>query len=253
MVRAVPSGSRAPPTRRCRSAGRPTTCSAPCSTRSVAGILTTSPRTPTWASVSTARAGAPACSTRAPSKRRNSDFVNWMKQRSRWYKGYLTTWLVHLRHPVQLRREIGTRGFLQFMLFVGGTPILALLNPVFWTLTVLWFVGHPRIVQDLYPTPVYFMGLACFCIGNFAVYYLTVLVGPALRSAVPRVDRAAHTLVLGDDVDRCREGRAPARRRAVVLGEDDPRARRRRRGRARAGWSAVRSGRSPERVSSRSS
>ena len=30
----------------------------------------------------------------------NSDFVNWMKQRSRWYKGYLQTWLVHLRHPV---------------------------------------------------------------------------------------------------------------------------------------------------------
>ena len=32
---------------------------------------------------------------------------------------------MHLRHPVQLWRELGTNGFLQFNLFVGGTPILA--------------------------------------------------------------------------------------------------------------------------------
>ena len=30
----------------------------------------------------------------------NSDFVNWAKQRSRWHKGYLQTWLVHMRDPV---------------------------------------------------------------------------------------------------------------------------------------------------------
>ena len=29
----------------------------------------------------------------------NSDFVNWVKQRSRWYKGYLQTFLIHLRSP----------------------------------------------------------------------------------------------------------------------------------------------------------
>ena len=36
----------------------------------------------------------------------NSDVLNWIRQRSRWYKGYLQTMLVHLRHPRALRREM---------------------------------------------------------------------------------------------------------------------------------------------------
>ena len=105
----------------------------------------------------------------------NSDFVNWVKQRSRWYKGYLATWLVHLRHPVQLWRDLGPSGFVQFNLFVGGTPLLAILNPFFWLLTLAWFGVHAGIVQTLYPTPVYFAGLFCFVLGNVVVYYTTIL------------------------------------------------------------------------------
>ena len=37
----------------------------------------------------------------------NSDPINWIRQRSRWYKGYLQTWLVHMRRPLQLLRTIG--------------------------------------------------------------------------------------------------------------------------------------------------
>jgi LPXTG-site transpeptidase (sortase) family protein len=105
----------------------------------------------------------------------NSDFVNWMKQRSRWYKGYLQTWLVHLRHPVRLWRELGPNGFLQFNLFVGGTPLLALLNPLFWGLTILWFLGKFLFIQQLFPAPVYYAGLFCWVVGNLSVAYLTVL------------------------------------------------------------------------------
>ena len=81
----------------------------------------------------------------------NNDFVNWMKQRSRWYKGYVQTWLVNLRHPVELWRDLGPAGFAQFNLFVGGTPLLALLNPVFWFLTLVWFVGKAGIIQEIFP------------------------------------------------------------------------------------------------------
>ena len=75
----------------------------------------------------------------------NSDFVNWVKQRSRWYKGYLQTFLVHMRSPRALRREVGWSGVGHFCIFVGGTPLLALLNPVFWAMTLIWFVGAPRL------------------------------------------------------------------------------------------------------------
>ena len=37
----------------------------------------------------------------------NSDLYNWIRQRSRWVKGYIQTWLVHMRHPSRLLRQIG--------------------------------------------------------------------------------------------------------------------------------------------------
>ena len=77
----------------------------------------------------------------------NSDFINWVKQRSRWFKGYLQTWLVHTRHPVRMCRDVGVLGFLRFNLFVGGTPLLALLNPVFWALSAAWAGSHLAIVR----------------------------------------------------------------------------------------------------------
>jgi glycosyltransferase XagB len=105
----------------------------------------------------------------------NSDFVNWIKQRSRWYKGYIQTWAVQLRHPVTLYRQLGLRAFLEFNLFVGGTPLLALLNPVFWVMCILWFVSEPVVIRELLPQPVYYLSLVCWLFGNFALTYLNLL------------------------------------------------------------------------------
>lgn len=105
----------------------------------------------------------------------NSDFVNWVRQRSRWYKGYLQTWLIHMRRPVDLWRSIGPSGFLQFNLFAGATPMLAVLNPLFWVMTVIWFIGHPNFIKATFPAPVFYVGLLCWSLGNFAIAYLTVI------------------------------------------------------------------------------
>jgi cellulose synthase/poly-beta-1,6-N-acetylglucosamine synthase-like glycosyltransferase len=56
----------------------------------------------------------------------------WLKQRSRWLKGYMQTWLVHMRDPAALVRRTGLSGFLAFQLFVGGGVIFALANPPLW-------------------------------------------------------------------------------------------------------------------------
>ena len=101
----------------------------------------------------------------------NSDVINWIKQRSRWYKGYLQTWLVHSRHPIELRRELGWRGFIGFNLFVAGTPLLSLVNPVFWSLTALWFVIHPPVIMALFPAWLYYLSLAVMVAGNFSLFY----------------------------------------------------------------------------------
>jgi cellulose synthase/poly-beta-1,6-N-acetylglucosamine synthase-like glycosyltransferase len=59
-------------------------------------------------------------------------FDNWVRQRSRWMKGYMQTWLVHMRDPSALLRRGGIRGFAAFQLFVGGSFFAALINPLLW-------------------------------------------------------------------------------------------------------------------------
>ncbi len=105
----------------------------------------------------------------------NSDFVNWMKQRSRWLKGYLQTYAVHLREPRELKRELGWKGMMHFTMFVGGTPVLAIINPIFWYMTVLWFVAHPAFIQEIFPAPIYYLGLVSWAFGNFLLVYVTVM------------------------------------------------------------------------------
>jgi len=105
----------------------------------------------------------------------NSDFVNWVKQRSRWYKGYLQTFLIHLRSPRKLVAEIGTKGSLHLCAFVGGTPVLAALNPLFWILAVMWFIDQPQFIRDVFPAPVYYVSLLLWAFGNFLLWYLTIL------------------------------------------------------------------------------
>ena len=105
----------------------------------------------------------------------NSDFVNWMKQRSRWLKGYLQTYAVHIREPKEVRRELGWKGMMHFTMFVGGTPVLAIVNPVFWLMTLLWFVAHPAFIQEIFPAPIYYLGLLSWAFGNFLLVYVTVM------------------------------------------------------------------------------
>jgi len=60
----------------------------------------------------------------------NNRIGSWVRQRTRWLKGYAITWLVHMRHPVSVVRTAGLRGFLSVQLFVGGAVMAAVLNPV---------------------------------------------------------------------------------------------------------------------------
>lgn len=66
----------------------------------------------------------------------------WLKQRSRWLKGYMQTWLVHMRDPRALQRRIGWRGLVAFQLFLGGTVIAGLVNPLLWMTFVISSSGQ---------------------------------------------------------------------------------------------------------------
>jgi cellulose synthase/poly-beta-1,6-N-acetylglucosamine synthase-like glycosyltransferase len=105
----------------------------------------------------------------------NSDAINWIRQRSRWYKGYLQTWLVQIRRPVRLLRTIGLRSFIRFNLVLGGTPVIAVLNLVFWLITVLWFLGQPAAIEAVFPWYIYFPALVALVLGNAATMYMNLI------------------------------------------------------------------------------
>ncbi len=58
-------------------------------------------------------------------------FGNWQRQRARWLKGWLQTWLVHMRHPLQLAEEFGWRGLLVSQATMAGILVAALTHPIF--------------------------------------------------------------------------------------------------------------------------
>lgn len=102
----------------------------------------------------------------------NPQVGNWIRQRSRWIKGYAQTWLVHMRHPLALWRVVGWRGFLGFQCFVGGRVLVLLLNPFYWGLTALWFMTHASFISALFPAPVFYLGSLALYLGNISFLYL---------------------------------------------------------------------------------
>jgi cellulose synthase/poly-beta-1,6-N-acetylglucosamine synthase-like glycosyltransferase len=103
----------------------------------------------------------------------NSDLHNWIRQRSRWVKGYIQTWLVHMRSPVKLLRQLGLRRFLSFQMTVGGTALVFLINPLYWLITSLWMATEAGGIRQLFPSFVYYAAGFSLNIGNFVFAYGT--------------------------------------------------------------------------------
>ena len=61
----------------------------------------------------------------------NVEFVNWLQQRARWFKGFLQTWLVHTRNPHLLPQEIGFDGIWAMQAMTLGTIFSSTVHPIF--------------------------------------------------------------------------------------------------------------------------
>jgi glycosyltransferase XagB len=101
----------------------------------------------------------------------NSRLPNWVRQRSRWMKGYLQTLCVHVRAPRRFFRSPRMiRHLATFVLIVGWRTIASLINPFLWLLTLTYIVGPERFrgaVEFLYPSPVLYAATASFLFGSF--------------------------------------------------------------------------------------
>jgi cellulose synthase/poly-beta-1,6-N-acetylglucosamine synthase-like glycosyltransferase len=70
----------------------------------------------------------------------------WIRQRSRWLKGYMITYMVHMRRPVLLWRQLGTWKFLGLQAFFVTTLSQFVFAPVIWSFLVIPFgISHPAV------------------------------------------------------------------------------------------------------------
>ncbi|AZV55411.1 glycosyltransferase family 2 protein [Clostridium sp. AWRP] len=105
----------------------------------------------------------------------NSHLGNWIRQRSRWIKGYMQTWLVHMRHPIQLYKSLGLQGFIGYHAMVLGTPLLPIINPFFWALLVWWYITKAFWIRALFPGAFYYLAAFQLFFGNFMFTYINAI------------------------------------------------------------------------------
>lgn len=99
----------------------------------------------------------------------------WVKQRSRWIKGYMQTFFVHTRDPLRTLRRLGPIKAMHFFLLTGGAILTYLINPFYWLLTAAWVLFRTEAVGRFFPAPVFIMGFLCLFLGNFVLVYANML------------------------------------------------------------------------------
>lgn len=74
----------------------------------------------------------------------NCRAIPWIKQRSRWSKGFMMTWLTHMRAPRRLWHDLGPKRFLGVQVLLLGSVLQCLLAPLLWTFWLIPFgLPHP--------------------------------------------------------------------------------------------------------------
>lgn len=112
-----------------------------------------------------------------------TEFRVWLAQRTRWYKGWLQTWLVLMRQPIRTAREMGPLSFIVFQLLVGGMLVAALSHPgliVFITLSILSLMQIPAPQPNVFTTMMLMMDIFNI-LGSYAVFFVL--------GATPMTDR----------------------------------------------------------------
>ncbi len=114
----------------------------------------------------------------------NSHLGNWIRQRSRWIKGYLQTYLVHTRNFPEFIRTHGIHAVV-FQLVIGLRMTFMIINPLLWLLTISYFTLYSFVgptIEAFYPAAVFYMAVISLVFGNF-LYLYYYMIGCAKRGA----------------------------------------------------------------------
>lgn len=103
----------------------------------------------------------------------------WLMQRKRWIKGFMQTYIVHMRQPIKFVRQAGLKSFLTLQFFIGFPPLLYLLSPLLLLLgAVAHFGSQPQFAL---PDWLQALSLANFAYG--AVVHIAFAIAANFRAS----------------------------------------------------------------------
>ncbi len=99
----------------------------------------------------------------------------WVRQRSRWIKGYMQTYLVHMRRPRRLIAETGWIGFFSLQVWFLGLMLAGLVNPALWVLFLVWLFTGLGALSAVAGPALLALSLVSLLIGNTLLVFLSVV------------------------------------------------------------------------------
>lgn len=99
----------------------------------------------------------------------------WIRQRTRWLKGWMQTYLVHTRRPWRLNAELGMRGALGFHALMGALILSALVHPLFYVLLACHALQGELLTPSDTTAGAIFWTVACINLAGG--YVASILVG----------------------------------------------------------------------------
>lgn len=97
----------------------------------------------------------------------------WIKQRTRWIKGYILTAAVYTRSPIRLFRNAGLRGALSVFALILSTPIAFLVYPLVYVLPLAQLLGLvpvPEVAAALLACAYVLSGLTLLIVVGLTAY-----------------------------------------------------------------------------------
>lgn len=104
----------------------------------------------------------------------NSNLGNWLRQRSRWIKGYFQTYFVQTRDFWSFVRTNGLKHAFIFQLTIGGKLLFLLINPFMWVMTFLYFAFYNEmapVIERVFFAPMSYVAVFSWVFGNFLFLY----------------------------------------------------------------------------------
>lgn len=95
----------------------------------------------------------------------NCRVLPWIKQRSRWIKGYIMTWAVHMRDPGLLWRQLGPWRFAGFQILFLGSVVEVLLAPLPMSFLIV-LLGFPHPLIEAMPVAAVWAMAAIFALSE---------------------------------------------------------------------------------------